>query len=123
MEDVHSHTRPGSIVERRREKRSYALSEPMVELKFPNFPTYQLKLKEISHSGAGIVVRPDSKVLGLVAIGQELKLRLLSPVRSEILSGDYAATVEHVSEIKEGPYKGHYVVGVSLRRITEKEKR
>jgi len=115
MENAGTDTRLGKNVERRREKRSYALSQPMVELKFPNFPTYQLKLKEISHSGAGIIVRPDSKVLGLISIGQELKLRLLSPVKAEMLSGDYTVTIQHISELREGPYKGHVVVGVSLK--------
>ena len=86
----------------------------MVELKFPICPTYQLKLKEISPRGAGIIIRPDSKVLGLISVGQELKLRLISPVKSEILGGDFAATIEHISELREGRYKGHFVVGVSL---------
>lgn len=115
MESAGTDFRLEKHVERRREKRSYALSEPMVELKFPNVPTYQLKLKEISHNGAGIIVRPDSKVLGLLSVGQEMKLRLVSPVKAELLSGDYTATVEHISELKDGPYKGHIVVGVSLR--------
>jgi hypothetical protein len=115
MENEETDTKLGKNVERRREKRNYVLSEPMVQLKFPNFPTYQLKLKEISHSGAGIIVRPDSKLLGLIGIGQELKLRLLSPVQAEMPSGDYTVTIQHISELTEGPYKGHVVVGVSLK--------
>jgi hypothetical protein len=109
---------PGGKVERRREQRKYEFSEPMAELKFPDTPTYQLKLREVSAGGAGIIVRPDSKILTRMAVGQELKLRLLSTSRSNSLSGVYAAVVEHVSELKEGPYKGHFVVGVALRKIT-----
>jgi hypothetical protein len=109
---------PGKKMERRREKRAYDLIDPMAELKFPSIPTYQLKLKEVSRGGAGIIVRPDSKILDLIAVGQELKLRLLSPSRFELLSGDYTAVVEHISELKEGPYKGHFVVGVALQKIT-----
>ena len=114
MDDARTGNKFTDQVERRREKRNYGLSEPMVELKFPSCPTYQLKLKEISPRGAGIIVMPDSKVLGLISVGQELKLRLLSPLKSEILAGDFAATIEHISELREGRYKGHFVVGVSL---------
>ena len=114
MDDASTGNEFRGQVERRREKRNYALSEPMVELKFPGCPIYQLKLKEISPRGAGIIVRPDSKVFGLISVGQVLKLRLLSPVKSEILVGDFAATIERISELREGRYKGHFVVGVSL---------
>ena len=90
----------------------------MAELKFPDTPTYQLKLREVSTSGAGIIVRADSKILTRMSVGQELKLRLLSTSRTELLSGDYAAVIEHITELKAGPYKGHFVVGVALRKIT-----
>jgi hypothetical protein len=85
MEDARTAKKLTDQAERRREERNYALSEPMIELKFPNLPTYQLKLNEISPRGAGLIVRSDSKILGLISVGQEWKLRLLSPVRSEIL--------------------------------------
>jgi hypothetical protein len=118
MEDARTVAKATDRFERRREKRNHALSEPMVELKFPGLPTYQLKLKEISPRGAGIIVRPDSKLLGLISVGQKLKLRLLSPVSFEMLSGDFGATIEHISELREGAYKGHIVVGVSLNGIS-----
>jgi hypothetical protein len=57
-------------------------------------------------------------LLGLISVGQKLKLRLLSPVSFEMLSGDFAATIAHISELREGAYKGHIVVGVSLNGIS-----
>ena len=118
MEDATAAHQLETNVERRREKRKYEFSEPMAELKFPDTPTYQLKLREVSASGAGIIVRADSKILTRMSVGQELKLRLLSTSRTELLSGDYLAVIEHISELKAGPYSGHILVGVSLRKIT-----
>jgi len=91
----------------------------MAEFKFDDSPTYQLKLQDVSPNGAGVIVRPDSKFLTLVAVGQELNLRLLAPDNSQIATGDYTAIVEHVSELGEGPYKGHFVVGLStLKKVS-----
>jgi hypothetical protein len=110
---------PGTGIERRREERALSLSQHMAEFKFKDSPTYQLKLQDVSPSGAGIIVRPDSKFLAMVNIGQELNLRLLAPRNSEIATGDYSAMVEHVSELREGRYKGHFVVGLStLKKIS-----
>jgi hypothetical protein len=106
-------------IERRREKRAISLSQHMAEFKFKDSPTYQLKLQDVSLSGAGIIVRPDSKFLAMVTVGQELNLRLLAPLYSEIATGDYTAMVEHVSELREGRYKGHFVVGLStLKKVS-----
>jgi hypothetical protein len=108
------------VIEKRRERRPIALSHHMAEFKFPEAPTYQLKLQDVSARGAGVIVRRDSKFLSLIAIGQELNLRLLSPSRSEIITGDYKARVEHITELTEGRYAGHFVVGLSiLKKIPE----
>lgn len=104
----------GGLIEKRRERRPIALSHHMAEFKFPDAPTYQLKLQDVSPGGAGVIVRPDSKFLSMVTIGQELNLRLLSPSNSEIITGDYKARVEHITELREGRYAGHFVVGLSM---------
>jgi hypothetical protein len=109
---------PEKGIERRREERAISLSQHMAEFTFKDSPTYQLKLQDVSPSGAGIIVRPDSKFLTMVTVGQELNLRLLAPHTSEMATGDYTAKVEHVSELREGRYKGHFVVGLStLKKV------
>jgi hypothetical protein len=91
----------------------------MAEFKFRR-PTYQLKLQDVSLR-AGVIVRRDSKFLSMVSTGQELNLRLLSPSNSEIITGDYKAKVEHITELREGRYAGHFVVGLSmLKKIPER---
>ena len=105
-------------IEQRREKRTYWLSEPMAVLRIPNAPIYQLKLNDVSRSGVGMIVRSDSRLLSIISVGQGFRLRLLSYGRSEVLPGLYEAVVEHISRLKEGPYKGHFVVGVALKEVT-----
>jgi hypothetical protein len=119
MDSVEYIEQPRTGVERRRQRRAISMSQHMAEFKFKDSPTYQLKLQDVSPGGAGIIVRPDSKFLAMVTVGQELNLRLLAPQNSEIATGDYSAFVEHVSELKEGRYKGHFVVGLStLKKIS-----
>jgi hypothetical protein len=108
----------GKKIERRWEKRTCRLSEPMAEIRLPNTPVYQLKLNDASRRGVGMIVRSDSRLLSVISVGQEFRLRLLSYGRSEVLPGLYAAVAEHISELKEGPYRGHFVVGVTLREVT-----
>jgi len=110
------------MIEKRRERRPFALSHHMAEFKFPDAPTYQLKLQDVSPNGAGVIVRRDSRFLSMVSIGQELNLRLLAPSSSEVITGDYKATVEHITELKEGRYTGHFVVGLSMmKKIPEQQ--
>lgn len=90
----------------------------MAVLRIPNAPIYQLKLNDVSRSGVGMIVRSDSRLLGIISVGQRFRLRLLSYGRSEVLPGLYTAVVEHISRLKEGPYKGHFVVGVALKEVT-----
>lgn len=98
--------------EERRKPRTTNLSNPMVEIILPGNPIHQLKIRDISDDGAGIVVRPDSHLLKLVEIGQELNVKLVLPKDYRGPSGSFRSRVIHVTEIQEGPYKDHLVVGV-----------
>ncbi len=102
--------------ERRREDRNHLLTEPLVELKLPNLPVYQLKLHDVSQNGSAVVLRPDSKLLPEIVVGQQLRVRILAPGVSVLENGDYDATVEHLTEVKTGRFNGHYVVGLSLEK-------
>ena len=102
--------------EKRREDRKYDLTEPLVELRLPNLPVYQLKLYDVSQHGSGVVLKPDSKLLPQISIGQELRVRVLTPGVSVLEDGDYDARVEHMTEVKTGRFNGHYIVGLSLEK-------
>jgi hypothetical protein len=102
------------FTDRRGRSRSTALSNPMVEIRFSGGPLFQLKVRDLSNEGAGIVVRSDSHFLKMVQVGQRLNVRLILPLGYKGPSGHYRSRVEHITAIVEGPYNGHLIVGISL---------
>jgi hypothetical protein len=100
--------------ERRVELRTTGLSNHRVELKFTAVPVYQLKVRDLSSTGAGIVVRPDSNFLKMIQPGQEVKVHLLTPGDAALPPGRYRSIIVHTSELKAGRFKGHLVVGISI---------
>ena len=100
--------------ENRSKRRSRSLPNPMVEIKFPGNPVYQLKVRDMSNEGVGVLVRPDSKLLHLIEVGQEITVKLMLPKNYSEPSGSFRAKVEHITEIEEGPFQGHLVVGISF---------
>lgn len=104
----------------RRIAQRYALTDHMIIFKFSAVPAYQLKLQDVSQTGGGVIVRPDSKLLTLVQIDQELKANLVSPRDSQLAQGIYQVRIAHITESKEGRFKGHMVVGIALpQKIAE----
>jgi len=103
-----------SLKDRRTAQRHAALSEQMVNFKFPAVPAYQLKLQDVCRSGAGVIARHDSNFLSLIQVSQEFKVKLLSPRDCYIVQGDYRVRIAHITELKEGRFKGHVVVGIEL---------
>ena len=105
---------PGQPPDRRIEPRVTKLSNHRVEFKFTGVPVYQLIVRDLSANGAGIVARTDSKILNMIRIGQELDVKLISFAGVKGPSGHYRSRIEHISELKEGRFRGHMVVGLSL---------
>jgi hypothetical protein len=102
------------LTERRIKPRHPAMSEHMVEFAFPGVPVYQLKAKDISETGIGVIVRPDSKFLNLIQIGQEMNVKLLSPKESRHMQGTYRAKIAHITTLEEGKFKSHKLVALEL---------
>lgn len=86
----------------------------MVEFVFTGTPVYQLKAKDISETGIGVIVRPDSKFLTLIEVGQELTVRLISPRESRHKPGRYKTRISHITSLDEGKFKGHKLVALEL---------
>jgi hypothetical protein len=105
---------PGQPPDRRIEPRVSKLSNHSAEFKIPGVPVYQLKVRDLSVNGAGIVARTDSKILNMIRIGQELDVKLISFAETTDSSGHYRSRIEHISEVKEGRYHGHMVIGISI---------
>jgi len=106
--------KPDHQTDRRDRYRSKELGNPTVVISFAGGPIYQLKIRDLSYEGAGIVVRADSQFLKRVEIGRELKIRVLLPGGYQGPSGFYRSRVEHITEILDGPFKGHLIVGISF---------
>jgi hypothetical protein len=105
---------PGQPPDRRLEPRATKLSDHMAEFKLTGVPIYQLKVRDLSAKGAGILARADSKILNMIRIGQELDVKLISFAETTDSSGHYRSRIEHISELKEGRYHGHMVIGISI---------
>jgi len=106
--------RPSRAADRRNQSRSTVLSNPMAEIRLEGGPLYQLKVRDLSNEGAGIVVRSDSNILKRIQVGQNLDIHLILPLNYKGPSGLYRSKVEHITEIVDGPYSGHLVVGISI---------
>jgi hypothetical protein len=104
----------GQPPDRRLEPRATKLSNHRAEFKLTGVPIYQLKVRDLSAKGAGIVARMDSKFLNMIRIGQELEVKLISFAEATGPSGHYRSRIEHISELKEGRFKGHMVIGISI---------
>jgi hypothetical protein len=102
--------------ERRYRSRSTDLSDPLAEIKFSGSPAYMLKVRDLSDKGAGIVVKSDSGLLKMIEIGKELMVRLVLPREYRGPSGNCRSRVEHITEIQEGPFKGHMILGLSFHK-------
>lgn len=74
---------------------------------------YQFKLRDISNSGIGIVVRDDSQILPHLHVGSVLDIWYMPPPRiaaSEL----WKTRIEHISKCENGRYKDHHIVGFSI---------
>jgi hypothetical protein len=99
---------------RRLDPRATRLSNHRAEFKFTGVPIYQLKVRDLSAKGAGIVARRDSKFLDMICSGQEVEVKLICFAEATGLSGRFRSRIVHITELKEGRLKGHMVIGISI---------
>ena len=90
------------------------MSGQIVEFHFPGVPVYQLKAKDISETGIGVIVRPDSKFLTLFQVGQEMNVKLLTPQELKHDQGLYKARISHITDLDYGKFKEHKMVALEL---------
>jgi len=90
--------------ERGSEARDPAKEDYNAEIKMLGHPVYQVKIADISSTGAGIVVKEDSSLLGLLTVGRLLDVRFHSgePENKPDAVRQLKAEVKHISEVKQG---------------------
>lgn len=102
------------LQDRRASYRAKELTNPMAVITLSGGPLYQLKIRDLSEQGTGIVARRDSLLLQKIEIGQEVLVSVLLPRGYKGPTGHYRSRVEHVTEIEAGPFSGHMIVGLSF---------
>jgi hypothetical protein len=90
------------------------MSGHTVEFLLPGAPIYQLKAKDISETGIGVIVRPDSKFLNMIQAGQEMNVKLHTLQESSPNQGIYKARISHITALDDGRFKGHKLVALEL---------
>lgn len=103
-----------SFEEKRAEPRFAADQFHSVEIHIPDLTSrYKFKLRDISTSGMGIIVKDDSLSLSHLRVGDIMKMLYASPSRHavpELLK----TRIEHVSKCESGRFKGHHIVGLCI---------
>ena len=100
------------LVERRSEPRTITNGLYSVEIKLSDsIPIYQFKLRDISSSGACILIREDSPILKYLKVGQKLNLKYYTTDKSNPTEY-FESEIMHITKTDSMQLKGHYLVGV-----------
>ena len=78
-------------------------------------PVYQFKIRGISLSGMGVLVKEDSAVLKRLEVGDVLDMRD-NPMKSSDPSEYLRTEIRRITKLGYGRYKGHYLIGSLILR-------
>lgn len=81
-------------------------------------PAYVFKLRDISSTGMGVLVREDSDLLNQIEIGEVLYMKYNPSQRSDP-SECLETEIKHITTDAAGSFKGHALVGLSIIENTE----
>ena len=99
--------------ERRSENRQAAKDCYSAEIRLVGVPVHEVKLKDLSSKGACFLFQNNSSLLNHMQIGEDLKVKYFLEDRSKS-SEMLQAKVRHITEVKEGRFKGYYSAGLSF---------
>lgn len=74
---------------------------------------YQFRLWDLSSQGLCFLVKKDSKVLESLEVGAVFDMTFYGP-RDTTAPQSLKAEIRHITWKDEGPFKGHYLVGLSV---------
>ena len=74
---------------------------------------YQFKLRDMSSKGLGILVNKDSAVLKHLKVGDTVDMKYIPP-ESAGSSESLKTKIAHITQKDEEPFKGHFVIGLSI---------
>jgi hypothetical protein len=99
--------------EKRLESRYDAKDYYHAEIRLVGVPVYEVKLKNLSKSGACFLVKEDSSLLNYMRVGESLKVKYFLEDRSES-NAIHTAEIRHVTPITDGRFNGHCCTGLSI---------
>ena len=74
---------------------------------------YQFKIWKDSPENMYVMVKEESAVLSKLRVGDILNMKYYSRDKSDPFKY-HATAIPHISREKEGPMKGHYLVGLEI---------
>ncbi len=74
---------------------------------------YQFKIRDISPSGMGFLVKEDSDLLQHLKLGDVINMKY-NPVESSEQPKQLKTEIKHITQDEQGRFKGHYLVGLSI---------
>ena len=93
--------------ERRSENRQGVKDCYRAEIRLVGVPVYEVKLQDLSSKGTCILFKDNSSLLNHLQTGQSLMVKYFFEDRSKP-SEVFQAVVKHITEVKEGRFKGYY---------------
>jgi len=99
--------------ERRAQKREAAKYCDHAEIRLVGVPVYEVKIKDLSASGASILVKKDSLLLNHLGVGKTISVKYYLGDRSKAV-GPFKANIMHLTQLEQGRFKEHFSAGLSI---------
>ena len=99
--------------ERRSENRIDAKDSYRAEIRLVGVPVYEVRLKDLSSTGACILIKDNSSLLNHLWIGQKVTVKFYLEDRSKPTEM-FTAKIRHITEIGNGRFKRHVSAGLSI---------
>ncbi|OQY45037.1 MAG: hypothetical protein B6240_09445 [Desulfobacteraceae bacterium 4572_87] len=78
------------------------------------YPVFQFRIRDISPSGMGILLKSGSKALDYLKVGLVLDMKY-NPKDSNGSSDKMKTEIRHITYLEDGRYRGQYLVGLLLK--------
>lgn len=77
-------------------------------------PVFQFRVRDVSPSGMGILLKSGSKALDYLKVGQVLVMKY-NPEDSNGSSDKMKTEIRHITYLEDGRYRGQYLVGLLIK--------
>ena len=81
---------------------------------------YQFKIRHLTNSSIGVLVRENSEIIGLLKIGDIIKMKYYpkdSFLPAELLDTE----IRYITKENQGRFQGHYLIGLALLALAPHE--